>query len=486
MSAASSLWQFEDEKDLLKQSIASLSKEKGEQVVALEKERAELEEERTSHVADLKQMQSLSTALKSREAEVAKGQGEIEELNKQVGELKTQLADLHAQTTEWEQQFAQDKAELQKDADQARNTLIEHDKELAKVKAESSQQVGSLQKELESAKQMLEMDDKEAQQAKEQLLEDRKQLDDLEALVARLRTENEMANKQLDAFSQLKPQLQEAQTEMQSLSTALKSREAEVAKGQGEIEELNKQVGELKTQLADLHAQTTEREQQFAQDNKEAQQAKEQLFKDRKQHDDLEALVTKLRAENEMANMQVEALKRELKVLQNEVRHLHESTDECSVPLAKAAPKQTNRAVPTLPSPSTSAASSGPALDLTRCKQLTRLVKDCVDKDHFAQHHQTIDGEKKELDLTKNKSTIGLSYETLTGEVTGVLLRGPADMTKKIAKGDKIISVDGEPCAGNEGRMEKMLLGSDTPGAITVLRIQNQKTRQVELLKTQL
>jgi cytochrome P450 len=40
--------------------------------------------------------------------------------------------------------------------------------------------------------------------------------------------------------------------------------------------------------------------------------------------------------------------------------------------------------------------------------------------------------------LTKNKSTIGLSYETLTGEVTGVLLRGPADMTKKIAKGDKV------------------------------------------------
>ena len=378
VSAASSLWQFEDEKDLLKQSIASLSKEKGEQVVALKKERAELEEERTSHDADLKQMQSLSTALKSKEAELAKGQGQIEELNKQVGELKTQLADLHSQTTAREQQFAQDKAELQKDADQARSTLIEHDEELAKFKAESSQQVRSLQKELESAKQMLEMDDKEAQQAKEQLLEDRKQLDDLEALVA------------------------------------------------------------------------------------------------------------KLRAENEMANKQVEALKRELKVLQNEVKDLHESTDDCSVPLAKAAPTQTNRAVPTLPSPSTSAASSGPALDLTRCKQLTRLVKDCVDKDHFAQHHQTIDGEKKELDLTKNKSTIGLSYETLTGEVTGVLPRGPADMTKKIAKGDKIISVDGEPCAGNEGRMEKMLLGSDTPGAITVLRIQNQKTGQVELLKTQL
>jgi hypothetical protein len=185
------------------------------------------------------------------------------------------------------------------------------------------------------------------------------------------------------------------------------------------------------------------------------------------------------------ANKQVEALKNHLKVLQNEVKHLQESTDDCSVPLAKAAPTQTTRAVPPPPSPSTLAASGGPALDLTRCKQLTRLVKDCVDKDHFAQHHQTKEGEKLGLDLTKNKSTIGLSYETLTGEVTGVLPRGPADMTKKIAKGDKIISVDGEQCAGNEGRMDKMLLGSDTPGAVTVLRIQNQKTGQVKLLKTQ-
>ena len=359
LSAASVLWQFEDEKDTLKQSMANLKKQSDDQEEAVKRTKAKLEEERKSHDEDLKRVA-----------------GEMSEEKKVEEDLRAQLKE----------------AGRDLEAEKERN---------AQASAKTADELASLKA-------------------------------------------------SLDKLSELKPQLQEALAGKQSLDSALKSKEAEVAKSQGKIESLDKEMSELKKEVSAL---------------------KEQLADAAKADSDQ---VAKLRAEKEAADKEIDGLKKE-------VSDLQENVSDDSVSLVKAAPKRATRAAPPPPpSPSTPAAAGGPAMDLTRCKQLTRLIKDCIDQDHFVQHQKITDGGKKGLDMGKAKSTVGISFETLKCEITGVLPGGPADGTKKIAVGDTLISINGELCKGNEGKMDKMLLGDDTAGSITVLGVQSKQTGQVE------
>jgi len=115
------------------------------------------------------------------------------------------------------------------------------------------------------------------------------------------------------------------------------------------------------------------------------------------------------------------------------------------------------------------------APDLKRCKELTLLVKDYVDKDHFAQHHSITENRPG-----GNRSTIGLSYEDKNCTITGILAGGPAFNTKKMNKGDILVAIDNTVCAGNEKRIGELLLGNDQPGSVCILRIQSVASGQIE------
>ena len=56
LAAVPVLWQFEDEKDALKQSVSSLKKQVDDLEEAVKRERAKLEQEQKSHEEDLKRV----------------------------------------------------------------------------------------------------------------------------------------------------------------------------------------------------------------------------------------------------------------------------------------------------------------------------------------------------------------------------------------------------------------------------------------------
>ena len=69
----------------------------------------------------------------------------------------------------------------------------------------------------------------------------------------------------------------------------------------------------------------------------------------------------------------------------------------------------------------------GSPVDVARCLELTRLVKECVDEPHFEPHRSvtgTIEGE--------NRTTIGIAYDDATCIISDLLVGGPAYNSKQV------------------------------------------------------
>ena len=66
-------------------------------------------------------------------------------------------------------------------------------------------------------------------------------------------------------------------------------------------------------------------------------------------------------------------------------------------------------------------------LDVARCRELTRLVKECVDEPHF-EPHRSVAGRAE----GENRTTIGIAYDDLKCTVTDLLVGGPAYNSKQV------------------------------------------------------
>jgi len=87
----------------------------------------------------------------------------------------------------------------------------------------------------------------------------------------------------------------------------------------------------------------------------------------------------------------------------------------------------------------------------------------------------------------KNESntTVGLRYDEKDCKVTGVLSGGPAFLSKKIAKGDTLVSINGTQCKGNEKRIPQLFKGKDNEKTFCTLRVLCAKTAKTEDIELQ-
>ncbi len=119
-------------------------------------------------------------------------------------------------------------------------------------------------------------------------------------------------------------------------------------------------------------------------------------------------------------------------------------------------------------------------IDLTRCKELTKLVKESVEKEHYTDHRVIT----KTTD-SGNRTTVGIAYNSADCKITGTLVGGPAFNSQKIHKGDVIVGIDGVKCKGNEKNVDKMLGGADQPGSVVVMEMQREGSKETVDVKLQ-
>jgi hypothetical protein len=101
---------------------------------------------------------------------------------------------------------------------------------------------------------------------------------------------------------------------------------------------------------------------------------------------------------------------------------------------------------------------------LTRAIELTNRTKDELSRDLLASPESVT-----KLSGTTTRTSVGISYEEKTGVVTQVLVGGPAFNSRKVAKGDTIVGIDGHSVDGKS--IFDRLIGSDKPGSVVVLSL---------------
>ena len=80
---------------------------------------------------------------------------------------------------------------------------------------------------------------------------------------------------------------------------------------------------------------------------------------------------------------------------------------------------------------------------------------------------------------------MGLRYDEKDCKVTGVLSGGPAFLSKKIKKGDTLVSINGSQCKGNEKSIPQLFKGKDKHNSFCTLRVLCAKTAKTEDIKLQ-
>ncbi len=80
---------------------------------------------------------------------------------------------------------------------------------------------------------------------------------------------------------------------------------------------------------------------------------------------------------------------------------------------------------------------------------------------------------------------MGLRYDEKDCKVTGVLSGGPAFLSKKIKKGDTLVSINGSHCKGNEKSIPQLFKGKEKENTFCTLRVLCAKTATTEDIKLQ-
>jgi C-terminal processing protease CtpA/Prc len=119
--------------------------------------------------------------------------------------------------------------------------------------------------------------------------------------------------------------------------------------------------------------------------------------------------------------------------------------------------------------------------DLERAIQLTTLCKELVAKEHWVAHEQVQEHTEHTAAPIKNRTTVGIAFDDRTCVITNVLVGGAAFNSKKVFKGDKIVSIDSDPVVG--GDVIPRLKGSDVPGSVVTIGLQRKDSQSVDEVK---
>jgi C-terminal processing protease CtpA/Prc len=108
------------------------------------------------------------------------------------------------------------------------------------------------------------------------------------------------------------------------------------------------------------------------------------------------------------------------------------------------------------------------------------LCKELVAKEHWIAHEHVKEHTEHTSAPIKNRATVGIAFDDKSCVITNVLVGGPAFNSKKVFKGDKIVSVDSDPVVG--GDVVPRLEGSDDPGSVVMIGLQKNDSNIVEEL----
>jgi len=159
------------------------------------------------------------------------------------------------------------------------------------------------------------------------------------------------------------------------------------------------------------------------------------------------------RAELEMKTAETAAAKAALTDAQEEIEKLQEELEAMRRQLAQK-PKE---------------------FDVGRALELALLSKKLVAKEHLCDHKAVV------AVTAANVTTVGITFDDKTAVISNVLVGGPAFNSKKIFKGDRIVSIDGDSDVA--GQIIPKLKGIDIAGSIVTLGLLRASNGQVEEIK---
>jgi C-terminal processing protease CtpA/Prc len=119
--------------------------------------------------------------------------------------------------------------------------------------------------------------------------------------------------------------------------------------------------------------------------------------------------------------------------------------------------------------------------DLERAIQLTTLSKELVAKEHWIAHEHIQEHTDHTAAPIKNRTTVGIAFDDKTCVIANVLVGGPAFKSKRVFKGDKIVSIDSVPVVG--GEIIPRLKGTDAPGSVVTIGLQRKDSKSVDEVK---
>jgi hypothetical protein len=146
--------------------------------------------------------------------------------------------------------------------------------------------------------------------------------------------------------------------------------------------------------------------------------------------------------------------------------------------------------------------------DVRRFIELIHLAQELTAKEHLCDHKSTLPaksasmspswpfanlmagagwpfvnmpGEDKRASGSGRATTIGIMYDEKTHIISNLLVGGPASSSKKIFKGDTIVSIDGNDVLN--GNIHEMLVGSDKADSVVTLGLKSSTTGKVAEVK---
>jgi predicted nucleic acid-binding Zn-ribbon protein len=270
----------------------------------------------------------------------------------------------------------------------------------------------------------------------------------------------------------LKKQVEDLTKKVAKLENDIKLGMEQLEAKSAEIDTLKKRVVELEDELKKLRQQLAALKEEMDKLTKELAALKEERDKLTKQSavaGDLEAELKKLRE-------QLTALKEERDKLAKEAAFLKDARDE--IERLKKLLADMEAALKLLEEKTSKKAVD---FDLERAIQLTTLSKELVAKEHWIAHAHVKEHTKHTSVPIKNRTTVGIAFDDRTCVITNVLVGGPAFNSKKVFKGDKIVSVDSVPVVG--GDVIPSLKGSDVPGSVVTIGLQRKDSKSVDEVK---
>jgi chromosome segregation ATPase len=328
----------------------------------------------------------------------------------------------------------------------------------------------------ENEKMLAIRDSTNADLRKQVVLHQQQQEDEVSSLQDRLSSKNEEIAVLKDRIDKLQQSTEKAVRKSLGLEEALASKAAETDGLEARLAELENLGQSRETEASSLTSEVRASAAKLAQQASEIGELKSRQREAENALASKEKELTKLLESLTRRTEELHKCKQECTMLQQAEKEMEHKNCELQAVIsefrdrmqqsAASRAKEKNHAVD---------------FDLDRAVQLVTLAKELVAKEHWCDHSQAVLDTDNTAAPIKNQTTVGIAFDGKTCVIENVLVGGPAFNSKKVFKGDKIVSIDSVPVEGKD--IIPRLKGSDAPGSVVVVGLQKRHSSNVEQVK---